>query len=491
MDQSTSAPKRTLSVLALIMITTGIITSIHGAPSMAEYGFSLIFIYLVVAVVFLLPSALISAELATGWPEDGGVYIWVKTAFGERLGFVAVWQQWIENVIWFPSILTVMVLAATYGFYPELAQNHWFIFLAINGVFWSITITNLFGMKTSGFVAEICTIFGRIVPILFIFGLAVWHVGKGNPSNIDFTWKAFVPDFGDTQMLSFIVGAFLTFAGIEASASNAASARNPRKNYPIAIISSAAIALVLVTLIALAIAIVIPQQDIDLAAGIMQAITVLLEEVGGGGFVGLVGLVIALGMLGEVNNWVPAPTRGLLIAGRDGALPVYWHKENKFFAHQRILILQALIVTAMSTMYLFFQDVQVAFWLMNVVPTMLYIVMYILMFAAGVRLRYSHGEVPRRYKVPFGHVGIWGLAILGTAAGLLALIFGFIPTDRVGDDQRVIYISIVGIGFVVFTLLPFVIYALRRPSWRTVSDAPTEGTTSDDPSSDGMADADT
>ena len=71
-------PERSLTVFALVMITTGIITSIHGAPSMAEYGFSLVFIYLFVAIVFLMPSALISAELATGWPEDGGVYVWVK-----------------------------------------------------------------------------------------------------------------------------------------------------------------------------------------------------------------------------------------------------------------------------------------------------------------------------------------------------------------------------------------------------------------------------
>ena len=145
MNDPSSAPKRTLSVFALAMITTGIITSIHGAPSMAEYGFSLIFIYLAVAVVFLLPSALISAELATGWPEDGGVYVWVKTAFGERLGFVAVWQQWIENVIWFPSILTVTVVTATYGFAPGLHDRPLFIFLAVNVMFWSMTVTNLFG----------------------------------------------------------------------------------------------------------------------------------------------------------------------------------------------------------------------------------------------------------------------------------------------------------------------------------------------------------
>ena len=124
-------PERTLTVFALVMITTGIITSIHGAPSMAYYGFSLVFIYLVVALVFLLPSALISAELATGWPEDGGVYVWVKEAFGERLAFVAVWQQWIENVIWYPAILSFVAGTIGYLFSPTLAANKGFLISVI------------------------------------------------------------------------------------------------------------------------------------------------------------------------------------------------------------------------------------------------------------------------------------------------------------------------------------------------------------------------
>ena len=459
-------PKRSLSVFALVMITTGIITSIHGAPSMAEYGFGLVFIYLFVALVFLLPSALISAELATGWPEDGGVYVWVKEAFGERLGFVAVWLQWIENVIWFPSILTVMVVAAIYAFMPELKDDQLFIFISINVLFWALTITNLFGMKTSGLVAIICTLFGRIIPILFLFLLAMLFVGNGNPSQADFSWDGFVPDLGDTEKLSFIVGAFLTFAGIEASASNAASARNPRRDYPIAILTSAAIALVLVTLIGLAIAIVVPRSELNLDAGLMQAITILLDQNNLGWLIMPAGLIIALGMLGEVNNWIPAPTRGLLVAGRDGALPPFLQRENRHAAHQPILIVQALIFTLMSTIYLAFDDVQVAFWLMNIVPTMLYIIMYILMFMAAVRLRYTQAEVPRRYRVPFGIVGIWGLAILGSLAGLTAIVFAFIPPALVEEADRASYKNVVLIGLVFFTVLPFVIYQCRRRQWR-------------------------
>ena len=225
------------------------------------------------------------------------MYVWVKEAFGERLGFVAVWLQWIENVIWFPSILTVMVVAAIYAFMPQLKDDQLFIFISINVLFWALTITNLFGMKTSGLVAIICTLFGRIIPILFLFLLAMLFVGNGNPSQADFSWEGFVArSRGTREKLSFIVGAFLTFAGIEASASNAASARNPRRDYPIAILTSAAIALVLVTLIGLAIAIVVPRSELNLDAGLMQAITILLDQNNLGWLIMPAGLIIALGM---------------------------------------------------------------------------------------------------------------------------------------------------------------------------------------------------
>ena len=465
MIKSSVRPKRTLTVFGLVMITTGIITSIHGAPSMAEYGLSLVTIYFIVSVVFLLPSALISAELATGWPEDGGVYVWVKTAFGERLGFMAVWQQWIENVVWFPSILQVTVVTAVYGFAPDLQNNKWFTFGAVNLVFWSLTIANLFGMRTSGIIATICTLAGRILPILFMAGLAIMYLVQGDPTPVQFNMESLIPDFSDFGLLSFVVGAFLTFAGIEASASNAASAKNPRRDYPIAIILSGSFALVLVTLISLSIAIVVPQKDISLVSGIMEAIHNMLAVFHLGWIVPIAGLIIALGMVGEVNNWIPAPTRGLLVAGRDGTLPPFWQQENRHAVHWPILILQGFVVTGISSLVLFF-DIQSAFWLLNIVPAMLYLVMYFLMFAAGVRLRYTHPEVPRRYRVPLGNFGIWTLALVGIAAGLVAIGFAFIPPETVPAAHRRPYIAVVAIGFFFFTLLPIILFQLRKPHWK-------------------------
>ena len=103
---------------------------------------------------------------------------------------------------------------------------------------------------------------------------------------------------------------------------------------------------------------------------------------------------------------------------------------------------------------------------MNIVPTMLYIIMYILMFAAAVRLRYTQADVPRRYRVPFGYTGIWALATIGSAAGLIAIVFAFIPPAMVDEADRASYKNVVLVGLIFFTAISFVIYQCRRKSWR-------------------------
>ena len=90
------------------------------------------------------------------------------------------------------------------------------------------------------------------------------------------------------------------------------------------------------------------------------------------------------------------------------------------------------------------------------------------MFATGVRLRYTHPKVPRRYRVPFGNIGMWLLAIVGSIAGLFAIVFAFLPPENVPSSMRASYIAVVALGFVVFTALPFIIYAGRKPQWRSL-----------------------
>ena len=134
----------------LAMMNVGAICNIANLPYTAQHGFSSLFYYLLASLVFFLPVGFISAELATGWPKKGGVYLWVREALGDKASFVAIWLQWIENVIWYPTILAYIATTLSHIFNPQLAENNLYVFAVVLIVIWAVTIMNFWGMKFSG-----------------------------------------------------------------------------------------------------------------------------------------------------------------------------------------------------------------------------------------------------------------------------------------------------------------------------------------------------
>src|SRR5687768_10340652 len=100
--------KKILGTFSLIMINVIAVDSLRSLPFSATYGFSLVFYYLVAAITFFYPVSLVVAELATAWPNKGGIYVWVREAFGERWGFLVIWLQWVYNIAWYPTILSFL-----------------------------------------------------------------------------------------------------------------------------------------------------------------------------------------------------------------------------------------------------------------------------------------------------------------------------------------------------------------------------------------------
>ncbi len=141
MKEASTPGQKKLSVFTLTMITGAMIVSARNLPMMAEAGLHVIFFMLIAALCFFAPVALVSAELATGWPKQGGVYSWVKEAFGERWGFVAIWLQWSMMTFLMLTVLDFIGGALAFVFKPELAQNRFFLYLVILVVYWGATLS--------------------------------------------------------------------------------------------------------------------------------------------------------------------------------------------------------------------------------------------------------------------------------------------------------------------------------------------------------------
>ncbi|MFC1548714.1 amino acid permease [Candidatus Omnitrophota bacterium] len=455
-----------LSVFILAMMNVAIIMNLRGLPMMAKEGLPMIFFLLFATLIFLLPTSLVSAELATGWPGGGGVYRWVKEAFGARLGFMAIWIQWIQNLIWYPTILAFAAGAVSYLFLdPALASNKFFTVIVILCIYWGATFLNLRGMKTTGWLTTAGVIGGTILPgvLIILLGLVWW--GKGNPLEFMKTSHSIFPDFSNFGNISFLAGVVLLFAGMEVSAVHALEVDNPKKNYPKAIFLAASIIVVIFTLSSLAIAAVIPAKSINLTIGIMQGFKDLLQLFGMDWLLPVIGGLIAFGAIGAVTPWIVGPSKGLLATAKEGDLPPFLAKTNANGMPSHILFVQGTIVTVVTLVYLLMPNVSSAFFLLTALTVILYLIMYILLFATAIKLRYSRPEVQRTYTVPGGNFGMWLVAGIGILGAIFAITVGFFPPTQLTVGSPAFYVIFLVVGTVLFTAAPLIIHLFKRPEW--------------------------
>lgn len=461
-----SKNRKQLSVFMLAMMNVAIIMNLRGLPMMAKEGLAMIFFLLFASIIFLLPTSLVSAELATGWPVGGGVYRWVKEAFGGRLGFVAIWLQWIQNVIWYPTILAFGAGALAYLFMnPALANNKLFNVIVILGVYWGATLMNFRGMKTSGRLTTAGVIGGTIFPGILIIGLGLaWWI-KGNPLEFTFTSDSVLPNFSNFDNIAFLAGVVLLFAGMEVSAVHALEVKNPKTEYPKAIFLSAVIIVTTFTLSSLAIAAVLPVKNISLTSGIMQGFKDLLGQFGIGWLLPVVGALVAFGAIGAVTAWIIGPSKGLLATAKDGDLPPFLAFTNSNGVSTHILIIQGLIVTGITLVYLLMPNVSSAFFLLTALTAILYLIMYIMLFAAAIRLRYSQPKVRRAYMVPGGNFGMWIVSGVGIVGALFAITVGFFPPSQLKTGSPLFYVTFLVVGIIVCVAAPVMIYFFKKPEW--------------------------
>lgn len=458
--------RRTLNVFVLSVLSLGVVISLRNLPLTAGYGLSSVFFYLASALFFMIPYALVSAELASGWPKAGGVYIWVREALGERWGFFAIWMQWFHNVTWYPAMLAFIATGIAYLFDPTLATNKTYLLTVILVGFWTVTFLNFFGIKTSATISTIFVILGTIVPGALLIAMAATWLGVGNPSQIEFSFKDILPDLSHPTHLAFLAGVFLALTGLEANANLARDVKNPQKSYPKAILIAAAMALGILIFGSIAIAIVIPKSEIGLLSGLLETFRIYFQDYHLSFLLPLIAIFAVIGALGELNAWAIAAAKGLFVTSEHGALPPIFHKVNSKHVPINLLFFQAIVVTIAAFVFLYMPNVNVSYWVLSALSAQMYIAMYILLLIAGVVLRYRKPQVQRLYKVPFKNVGIWVSCIVGLLASLFALIFSFFPPSEFETGNIVAYETLLLVGFIISCLIPLIIHSLRKPAWK-------------------------
>lgn len=457
--------RKTLSVFTLAMINVAAVSSVRNWPTIAEYGVSSLFFFGLAALLFFIPVSLVAAELATGWPKTGGVFEWVKEAFGQRTGFLAVWLLWAENVIYYPTLLSFIAGTVAYIINPSLANNATYTFATVIGVFWLTTLANLLGMRASGWISTFGVIGGLIIPGGLIIGLGIVWYFSGSPIQLSFTWENLIPNMSSPKQLVLFSGVLVAFAGLEMSGVHAREVHNPQKNFPRAILLSAILIFGFYVLGVLAIALVIPQHEISLVAGSIQAFSFFVNAYGLEELTPIIAFMLAVGAFGTLSTWIAGPSKGLLGAAQSGELPPFFRKLNKQGMPVSLLLTQAVIVTLFSVIFLVMPTVSAAYWILNAMVAQLYLIMYILMFAAAIKLRYKRPDVARSFKIPGGTVGIWSVAGIGILGCFSTIFIGFFPPAQLETGNVFFYVLFLLVGILVACTAPSLILLFKKPGW--------------------------
>ncbi|MBI4707840.1 MAG: amino acid permease [Candidatus Omnitrophica bacterium] len=463
-----------MSIFAMAMMTSAAIMSLRGLPMIAKEEFTLFFYIGFATIMFLIPAALVAAELGGMFgEEEGGVYTWVKEAFGKRCGFVAIWLQWVQNVVWYPTPLAFA--AATFAYVigaGNLASNGIFTGLFCIIFYWAATWISVRDSSSITKITSYGFLTGSIFPALVLVVLAVIWWLQGHPlgfANLPASQGALdavinnhvhpriFPHISGLGDIAFLSGVILLFAGVEVHAVHANRMPKPQIQYPIALLFTSLIVFGIFTLGAFSISAIMPYAAINVESGLIQAFEMAFAQFNLSWCVPIIGILIMFGALASVTSWIVGPSRGLLQTAKDQLLPGFMAKTNQQGIQVNILIVQAVIVTLLSCVYFIFKNVSVAFFLIGAMTITLYLLMYVFMYAAGIRLRYTRPDMPRRFRVPGGLIGMWCIGVLGLSGVIFSFIVAFFPPAQLPVGNPAMYVILVTIGTVVFSIVPFFI----------------------------------
>lgn len=448
--------KKVLSVFSLVMINVIAVDSLRTLPISAKLGLSLVSYYVIAAFAFFIPVALVAAELATAYPNTGGIYVWVREAFGKRAGFITIWLQWIYNVVWYPTILAFIAATLSYLIAPDLETNKFFLLSTVLGLFWIFTALNCFGMRLSSIVSIIGAVFGTVLPMLLIIILAFVWIMQGKPTVIGYP-SQWLPNFESLGNLSLFAAVLFGLIGMEMSAVHAEEVKNPQRDYPKALFYSTILIISTLSLGSLAIVIVVPNDHLSVVSGLIDAYAVFFKSYNMPWMTSIIAVLIILGGLSGVSAWIIGPTKGLLVSARDGSLPDRFARTNKYGAPTTILFTQALIFSALSTVFILLKSINAAYWMLSDLCAQMALLVYIFMFAAALKLRYSKPDHPRGYTIPGGNIVMWILCSVGTLCCLAAMFVGFVPPSQIPVGNVYIFEGFLVGGLILFVLIPWIL----------------------------------
>jgi amino acid transporter len=254
----------------------------------------------------------------------------------------------------------------------------------------------------------------------------------------------------------------VAFAGMEIGGFYSHVTRNVKRTYPKAVLVAAVTVAALSILGSVAIGMVVPGKQIQLAGGIMQAVSIFFTKLGIGSLIRPFGVLVIIGVLCGLASWSMGPAEGMRRVAADGHLNPWWGRTNRRGAPTAVLLLQATLGSLLAVAMIFVNNINTYYWMLTALVAQTFLVMYFLMYISVIRLRITKPDAPRPAKIPGGKLGLAVITGLGIAGALFTFFLGFIPATQLSLSGTIAYVAVMAFGMIVIIGTPFILH--RGPS---------------------------
>ena len=443
-------PRRVLGLRDLVLFYIVVTLSLRWLPLAAAAGPSSIVIWLIGVVVIFLPLALCVMELSSRYPQEGGMYVWSKRAFGDSAGFLTGWIYWTSNLPYFPVLLYFAASNALYvggdRWHRLQSSPSFFIGFSIVGLSLALVL-NLVGLNVGKWLNNLGAM-GTWIPIALLFGLGLLAWWKFGPVT-SFQPQAFKPT---PTVANFGIWATMlsAFAGAEAASFMGSEIKRPRRDIPRALLIAGFLVVAGYVLGTIAILIVVPREQLNSLEGLMQAISNSGARVGLHGLGPAVALLISISSLGTVGAYLAAVARIPFVVGIDRYLPpVFARVHPRWGTPYVALITQAVFSVLFVIMGQAGSSIRGAYQVLIDTTVIATFLPYLFMFAALIRLQREPVE-PGVVRIPGGKPVATALAIVGFTATALVVVGSVIPDasepNKVLAVTKVVLLSVALVG---------------------------------------------
>ncbi len=445
---------KTFGLFSMTLFAVSAILVADTVATSAAIGVQGITLWVILAIVFFIPYGFVTAELGSAWPDEGGIYVWVREAMGPRWGTMTAWLYWVNVAYWAPSVFVLFAGTLRTVFWTGMSRTWEEIIVIV--LLWAIVGVGVLPITLSKWVPNASA--AAKVIVLVVLGVAGVAFAIKNGTANTFALSQWKPSWSANY--SFLPIIIYSYMGFELMNSAGSAMRQPKRDVPKMIVIAGVLILGVYVFATFGILASLKLADLSIVTGIADAMKLSFQSVikGQNWLYDTFMVVLLFTFFGNMVTWSIGANHSMGSTGLDKTAPgVFGHVNRRFLTPDYAFVLWGVIATVVTIVnYSLFATKESVFWTIFALSSIVFLIPYLLMFPALLVLRAKHPDKPRPYTVPGGKAGAWLWTVLCEVgiAFTIVLFFYVVPDGT----PKTTYWSITGGGTLLSIIVGFLLY---------------------------------